>query len=224
MGTLSDITARATNTSKRKSSNPKGYRALESAQKENRASESPNFMSPTVASSRQYSGPTNYTNSNSPVPPQPVKAESKAWMKGAAKRVGVPRRTTHVGEGMPRSRKENLPTKQPKKAISFPDRVCQLNPHALRGRTDMCTSLPRRPKAVPQMSPHHRRYLLRTSHFQVLPLLCLILQVPRRNQRLLSMLPRGLCVARPQAPTDLKKMNGLCCVQRGQQAQAPYRT
>ena len=130
MGKLSDITARASNTGKRQSSNPKGYRPLKSIQKENIIEpESPNFMSPTISSSRQSSSPRP-NSQNSPVPPNPVKADSNAWMKGAAKRVGVPRRTSG-GDGMPRSRKESLKMRQPKKAISFPDKVCSRSSYVM---------------------------------------------------------------------------------------------
>lgn len=125
MGTLSDITAKASNTIKRQSTLSMGYQTLESPaakEKENaRKPKSPHFMTPTYASTKQSvpPSPQSAERSNTPVASKPVKAEGHGWAKTAANRVGFPNRT---GDGTPRSKKEAL-MKQPK-AISFPDKVC----------------------------------------------------------------------------------------------------
>ena len=124
MGTLTDITARAGNTMKRQSTSSMGYQSLDSptsaktpAQKENSTkSKSPHFMTPTFSSSSQSIATTTAT----PVPlTKSSKGEgSNAWMKSAAKRVGLHRTTN----GTPRSKKEGPAKKL--KTISFPDKVC----------------------------------------------------------------------------------------------------
>lgn len=124
MGTLSDITAQATNTIKCRSHSSAGYQILQSPagmEKENLGKSSPHFMTPTYSSSKQSVAVHGKSDGkSSPATSlKPIKGESSsAWMKSAAKRVGF-RRT---GDGTPRSKKEAL-AKQPK-AISFPDKVC----------------------------------------------------------------------------------------------------
>ena len=123
MGTLSDITAYAGNTMKRQSNSSTGYQSLGSpssvkktADKENAGqAKSPHFMTPTLSSSIQYVATTSVTPQPSPKLGDPK--SNTAWMKSAAKRVGLRR----IGDGTPRSKKEGQ-LKSPK-TISFPDKV-----------------------------------------------------------------------------------------------------
>ena len=124
MGTLSDITAQATNNIKRRSPSSIGYQVLQSPtgmdKKNTPKPKSPHFMTPTLSSAKQSVG-THPKSHSKPTPrsPPPAKGEgNSAWMKAAAKRVGFRR----AGDGTPRSEKEGL-AKQTS-AISFPDKVC----------------------------------------------------------------------------------------------------
>ena len=108
MGTLSDITAQASNTLIRRFPLSFGYQPLHSPagmEKENVGkTRSPHFMTPTFSSKQSVAA-----NGKS--------EGSSAWMKTAAKRVGLHR----TGDGTPRSRKETR-AKQTR-TISFPDKV-----------------------------------------------------------------------------------------------------
>ncbi len=124
MGTLSDITAQATNNIRRRSPSTIGYQVLQSPagmDKENHSkSRSPHFMTPTFSSSKQSVSANGRSDASTstPMSTKPVKGDgNNAWMKTAAKRVGFHRN----GDGTPRSKKEAFA--KPKKAISFPDKV-----------------------------------------------------------------------------------------------------
>ena len=105
MGTLSDITSRASNMKRQSNGSmtgsSKAYRSLGSpSEKENRAkTKSPHFMTPTFASKQNTPDPT------TPVSP---KAKGKPFLR----RVGLRRTQT------PHPKKES-----PRKTLSFPDKV-----------------------------------------------------------------------------------------------------
>ena len=130
MGTLSDITAQASNNVKRRSNSSMGYQTLRSPasmEKENLGkSRSPHFMTPTFSSSKQsLAVDTKHDYPATPVPARPIKAEGgNAWMKSAAKRVGFRR----PGAGTPRN---ESPLRQVN-TVSFPDKVCLLSAITVR--------------------------------------------------------------------------------------------
>ena len=121
MGTLTDITAQANNVIKRRSNSAMGYQALNSPdEKENvTKSKSPHFMTPTFSSKQSVvANEKSQDRVETPVPSKPIKADgNNAWMKSAAKRVGIHR----ASDGTPRLKKV-ISSKQTK-AISFPDKV-----------------------------------------------------------------------------------------------------
>ena len=123
MGTLTDITARASNTMKPQTKSSMGYQSLDSpisaekpGEKENTDKSSPpHFMTPTFSSSSQSTATTHITPVSST---KSSRAETNnAWMKSAARRVSFRR----PGDGTPRSKKEGPPKSS--KTISFPDKV-----------------------------------------------------------------------------------------------------
>ena len=123
MGALNDITLHATNSIKCHSRSSTSYRSLNSPgamDKENVGkTRSPHFMTPTLSSFKQ-SLSKNVTNdrTSSPVPLETLDPEtSNAWMKSAAKRVGLRR----VKDGTPRATKDT--PSQHAGAANFPDKV-----------------------------------------------------------------------------------------------------
>ena len=116
MGALSDITAQATNTIKRRSSSSTGYQRLQSPvgmEKENLGKSSPHFMTPTYSSSKKPDTKS-YSTSASAKPKQDE--GSNKWMKSAAKKVGF-----RTADGTPRSKKEGVARQT--KTLNFPDKV-----------------------------------------------------------------------------------------------------
>ena len=223
MGTLSDITAQASNNIKRRSNSSMGYQTLQSPasmEKENLGkSRSPHFMTPTFSSSKQSVAANlkDEDRSSTPVPPRPIKAEgNNAWMKSAAKCVGFRRNM----DGAPRSRKES-PLRQVN-TISFPDKVrssssrciCILarpiinwNTSSLRPLAASSLTLHHQPKSVFIMS--HKK----TSHYQVLPSLRLRARAQILNlNRSLTQRINHYVVAHLKATPGLKK-TGQCCTQ-----------
>lgn len=118
MGTLTDITAKANNAVKRQSDSSMALQALNLDNDENfDKGKSPYFMSPTLSSKKQLAVKLSKSPEHNLAPLSTTvhKPTSSNWMASAAKRVGF----AHVGDGIPRSRKEG----QAWKAITFPDKV-----------------------------------------------------------------------------------------------------
>lgn len=80
----------------------------------------PRFMSPTVSSTKQTTVKASKHGNSTTIPSASSSKHSGSgnWMSLAAKRVGLGR----TGDGHPRSKKEGR-SKQPMKAVSFPDKV-----------------------------------------------------------------------------------------------------
>ncbi|KAL6713762.1 hypothetical protein ACLMJK_008254 [Lecanora helva] len=154
MGTLSDITAQATNTINRRSPSAVGYQTLQSPagmEKENVSKSSPHFMTPTYSSTKQSAATAREKMAGKTLTPssaKPVKDEgNNAWMKTAARRVGMRR---NGGDGTPRSRKETIA--KDIKAISFPDKFATPS-HAKVAETPPSTQKNQSAKVSPQDKP-----------------------------------------------------------------------
>ncbi|KAL8785034.1 MAG: hypothetical protein Q9213_003627 [Squamulea squamosa] len=122
MGTLTDITSKASNKNLRSVNSPIRTSKDVPSQSDNHVKG--NFMSPTMASTKKANinnatPPTNNgTRTSTPTSIKLEKASTAKWMTSAARRVGLRR---VGGDGTPRSKKEGL--KASTNAVTFPDKL-----------------------------------------------------------------------------------------------------
>ncbi|KAL8774121.1 MAG: hypothetical protein Q9209_001229 [Squamulea sp. 1 TL-2023] len=128
MGTLTDITSKASNKNLRSVDSPIRTSKDVPSQSENHVKG--NFMSPTMASTKKANNatpPTNHgTRTSTPTSIRLEKASTAKWMTSAARRVGLRR---VAGDGTPRSKKEGL--KSSVNAVTFPDKLSTSSPSTM---------------------------------------------------------------------------------------------
>ncbi|KAL8911699.1 MAG: hypothetical protein Q9172_007626 [Xanthocarpia lactea] len=119
MGTLTDITSKASNKNLRSVDSP--VQTIKNAPSQSDNHGKGNFMSPTLASSKKANASTTSTHETRTSTPTFIKLEKAStakWMTSAARRVGLRR---VGGDGNPRSKKEGL--KRSGNAVIFPDKL-----------------------------------------------------------------------------------------------------
>ncbi|KAL8680513.1 MAG: hypothetical protein Q9186_003312 [Xanthomendoza sp. 1 TL-2023] len=119
MGTLADITSKASNKNMRNLNSPMGIPKNAPSQSDGNGKS--NFMSPTMASTKKTNASPiskDDTRNSTPTSVRLEKASTAKWMTSAAKRVGLRRVTA---DGTPRSKKEGL--KLSSNAVTFPDKL-----------------------------------------------------------------------------------------------------
>ncbi|KAL8814989.1 MAG: hypothetical protein Q9223_005834 [Gallowayella weberi] len=120
MGTLTDITSKASNKNIRDLNSPMG--TSKNAPSQSHGNTKSNFMSPTMASTKKATNaspaPKDDTRNSTPTSIRLEKASTAKWMTSAAKRVGLRR---VAGDGTPRSKKEGL--KLSSNTVTFPDKL-----------------------------------------------------------------------------------------------------